>query len=163
VTKLVSGFEEPAVRRLDALQHAERLRPRAVAEQAQQRVARGQVIMPHLSDGDERRQRVTHDGQFQRGEKILRQRGQLEGKLNDLLPSCFAFAQPPGQRAHREDGHGESAVLAVARDDGGDKLIGFEFGVWGLGFAVRSARWGGAFSVQFPVFSWRRVAGGVRV
>ena len=133
------GFEEPAIRRLDALQHAQGLGPRAVSQQSRDWVARGQVMVPHLSDGNERGQRVTHNRQAQRGEELVRQRGQLEGKLNDALPSRLTLAESPGQRAHREDGDGERAVIAIAGDDGGDERG-----------AVEPGR---VFSIQCAVFS----------
>ena len=69
------GFEKAAAGRLDALEHAQGLGARAVAQQARERVARGQVVMPHLPDCDERGQRVAHDRQAQGGEELVRQRG----------------------------------------------------------------------------------------
>ena len=56
----------------------------------------------------------------------MRTRRELEGQGNDVPPRVAPGAEPPGQRAHRENGDGERAVLAIARDDGASELIGID-------------------------------------
>ena len=113
-TRQRHGFEEAAVFRLDGRQHAQRPRPRALAEEVGERVPRRAVVMDRLPDRDERRQRVADHRQPQRAENLVRQRRQLEGQRHDVLP-----ADASAEREGHQDRHGKSAVLAVARGDGG--------------------------------------------
>ena len=53
----------------------------AIANQPRERIARRRVNVLRLSDGNERRQRVTDDGQPQRGEELVRTRRQFKRQL----------------------------------------------------------------------------------
>ena len=118
-TRQRHGFEEAAVFRLDGRQHAQRPRPRALAEEVGERVPRRAVVMDRLPDRDERRQRVADHRQPQRAENLVRQRRQLEGQRHDVLP-----ADASAEREGHQDRHGKGAVLAVARGDGGGECPG---------------------------------------
>ena len=72
------GFEEAAVRRLDALQHAQGAPPGERPRQPQQRISSRRVMVDRLADGDQRGQRIAHHRQTQGSEELVRKGGQLE-------------------------------------------------------------------------------------
>ena len=96
-------------------------RSRHGAYDARDGIAGWQMMMPCLSDGDERGQRVAHHGKAQRREELVRCSREFEGQRDHRTPGIRAGAEPARKRAEGEDGDGESAVLAVAGDDGCDE------------------------------------------
>ena len=59
-------FEESAIGRLDPRQHAQSFLAGCISKNAGNRIARRRVNMAGLPDGNQRGQRITHDGQPQR-------------------------------------------------------------------------------------------------
>src|SRR6266545_5145915 len=84
------------------------------------------MVMSRLANGDEGGQGVTDHGQAQRGKPSMWAGGQFERQWDDMAPRLASWPQPAGQRAHRQDRDGKSAVLAVAADDGGCEFVRFD-------------------------------------
>ena len=119
-TKLVSGVAS----RYPPLSGCIARRSRCVTprtrplQRARDGIARRREVMPHLSDRDERRQRVAHDRQLKMLEPAMRQRGQLERQLRNRPPrNVRVVAELARQCEHGQDRHREGLVLSVAAQD----------------------------------------------
>src|SRR5437773_1224990 len=84
------------------------------------------MMMAGLPDGNQRGQRVTDHWQPEGGKPSMRAGSQFEGQRKDVPPRVRSPTQPPSQRAHRQDGNGKGAVLAVAGQDGGGERVRLE-------------------------------------
>jgi hypothetical protein len=111
------GLQEPSVRRLDGLQHAQRPGPRRGAQPAERPVPRGPVHMARLPDRNQGRQGIAHHRHAHRREAPVRQRRQFKGQGQHMTPCRPALPQPPGQRAVGQNRHREGPVLAISRQD----------------------------------------------
>ena len=89
--------------------------------------------MDRLADGDERGQRIAHDGKAQRAPESVRHRGKLERELRDEPPAVRT--ETAGERERHEDRDGECAILAVAACNCGGEKCGTPRSVAGVGSA----------------------------
>ena len=106
------SFEKAAIHRLDRLQHTQRLFSRERAQQACERIPRRCVVVNHLPNRNQRRQRVAHHRQSQQTPQPVRNRSQLKRQLRHEPP-----LDASRQRKRHQDRHRESAILSVTCSD----------------------------------------------
>src|SRR5438477_2216806 len=118
-------FQESAIGRLNARQHFQCPFSRNIPQKATHRIDRRTIMMPHLSDGDQRRQGVTHHRQTQCSEPFPRQRRQFKRQLHDRFETHRYVPKPASQCAHREDRHRESFIFSVKIENRLAELVRF--------------------------------------
>ena len=107
-----SRLQEAAVRGLNPIQHAQAASDRQIPQHASDRVPGRTVVMPHLPDRNQCRQRVTHNRQSHRLIKIRRQAREFERQRRNPTP-----LDKPRECAVSQNRHRKRLVLAVAGDD----------------------------------------------
>src|SRR5436190_3971421 len=120
------GFEKSTVGWLNLREHSQSFLSSRIANRSCERIWRRRVDVVGLSDGNQRRQRITHHGQSQRGKKLVRARSEFERQRNDMPPRVAPATETTREGAHRQNGNRESAVFAITRDDGAAELIGLD-------------------------------------
>ena len=83
-----------------------------------ERVARLEMPVSSLPDGDQRGQSIAHDRQTQPLEQSMRKSRQFKGQRPNQPPCPRPFAQSARQGTHRQDRHGERAVFAILQFHG---------------------------------------------
>ena len=85
-TRQRDGLEKTAAGGLNPREEPQRSRAREIATQPRNRITGGKMIVPSLTDRDQRGQRITDYWQSQRGKPRGRKSGQLKRQRQDKAP-----------------------------------------------------------------------------
>ena len=118
MTKLVSGVaSETSIRRLDLRENSKRRPAGHVSQRAHERIPCWSVMMNHLAERNQRRERIADHRQAHRAEPLTRQCAELKGQGANLAPRFGASSESSRQRARHQDRDRKCAVVAITSCD----------------------------------------------